>query len=61
MKINKLSYQVEVVPLVKSGKITTLGHQYLLGVIREKDADDFRCGPFPMWLHDIGIVFGAVC
>ncbi len=22
-----------------------------------KDADDFRCGPFPMWLHDIGHSF----
>ncbi len=31
----KLSYQVEVVPLVKSGKITTLGHQYLLGVMQD--------------------------
>ncbi len=31
----KLSYQVEVIPLVKSGKITTLGHQYLLGVIQD--------------------------
>lgn len=31
----KLSYQVEVVPLVKSGKITTLGHQYLLGVLQD--------------------------
>lgn len=31
----KLSYHVEVVPLVKSGKITMQGHQYLLGVIRD--------------------------
>lgn len=31
----KLSYQVEIVPLVKSGKITTLGYQYLLGVLQD--------------------------
>lgn len=30
----KLSYQVEVVPLVKSRKITMQGHQYLLGVVQ---------------------------
>lgn len=29
----KFNYQVEIVPLVKAGKITILGYQYLLGVI----------------------------
>jgi hypothetical protein len=55
-------------PVLGNLGLKTLYHWHRLGVhpvslyapqivSNPKDADDFRCGPFPMWLHDIGHSF----
>lgn len=38
----KLSYQVTIVPLVKAGKITELGYQYLLGLVYDLEHLNFN-------------------